>query len=65
MEYSNGIKRKGKIGQLLCRHKNKEWFVEKGQMFFSLRGETRYHICKDCGKQLGSYLAEYEGNGFK
>lgn len=60
----NNIMVKGKLGQFFCRHKNKEWFV-RNSPFSSLRGERRLHICTDCGKEVGSYLAEYEGIGYK
>ncbi|MEM5009309.1 hypothetical protein WKH57_01180 [Niallia taxi] len=60
----SGINVKGKIGQFFCRHKNKEWFIRKSQ-FSSLRGERRLHICTECGKEVGSYFAEYEDTGYK
>lgn len=60
-----GITEKGKIGQFFCKHRNNEWFVEQEGMFASLVGEKRVNVCKDCGKFLGKYIAEYEGPGFK
>ncbi len=58
------ITKKEKLGQLLCRHKNTGWYVEKSR-FQSLKGEKQYKVCEGCGKILGEKLLEYEGMGFK
>lgn len=58
------INKKGKIGQFFCKHKDTGWYTKK-EMFLSLRGEQRYHICRDCGKVIGEQFMEYEGMGFK
>ncbi|GAB3062021.1 hypothetical protein ACFOU0_05955 [Salinicoccus sesuvii] len=61
-----GIKQKGRIGQFFCSHKNNGWFKKVGASHFSaLNGERRYQICKDCGKEINSFFAKYEGNGLK
>lgn len=61
-----GINHKGLWGQILCKHKDTQWFAKTSTTgFFSLGGEQRVQICKNCGKMLGEYVAEYEGNGFK
>jgi hypothetical protein len=60
-----GITVKGRIGQFFCKHTHAEWFVKQTTGFQSLRGEERVRICKDCGKEIGTYVAEYEGGGFK
>ena len=57
-----GITLKGRWGQFICKHDNKQWFREHT---LSIRGERRRLICLDCGKPLATYFAEYEGNGFK
>lgn len=56
---------KKKIKQLFCKH-DKNWYTKNNEnKFASLRGETRYLICSKCEKEFGSFVAEYEGNGFK
>lgn len=60
-----GITEKGKIGQFFCKHIHKEWYVKKESGFQSISGERRYLICKDCGKEVRTFFAEYEGMGFK
>ena len=62
---STGIKVKNPFKQLLCEHEDKQIFTYHAGKFYSLRGEQRVIICKDCGKQLGKYTAEFEGNGYK
>lgn len=47
----NGIVKKGKIGQFLCRHKNTGWY-HKESVFCSLNGDTHYKVCIDCGKKI-------------
>lgn len=60
------ITQKSKFKQFFCKHKNKDWYKEKeADPFSSLKGEKRHLVCKDCGKSLSSYTAEYEGMGFK
>lgn len=57
---------KSKFAQKFCKHKHTGWYVKKSNSPFSaLNGERRYLICEDCGKELDSYLAEYEGMGFR
>ncbi len=57
---------KNKIAQFFCRHKHTEWYTKKSNSSFSaISGERRYLICKDCGKEIRSFFAEYEGMGFK
>ncbi len=65
LDNPNIIKIKGKIGQLLCRHKNTQWFVKESRDFQPISGEIRVHVCKDCGKEVSRYFAQYEGMGFK
>ena len=55
---------KSKLGQLLCKHKHKGWYI-KQELYSCISGERRYLICEDCGKILDSYFARYEGMGFK
>lgn len=55
---------KNKLLQILCRHKNKDWFKEKG-LLKTISGEKHYYVCKDCGKVLDERFLEYEGMGFK
>ena len=57
-----GVNLKGKFGQLFCKHKNKEWFIENT---INISGEQRRLICIDCGKEINNIFARYEGNGFK
>lgn len=55
-----------KLKKLFCKHKKTGWYTKNNEFkFASLRGERRYLICEECGKELNSHLAEYEGNGFK
>ena len=57
---------KSKIAQFFCRHKHTEWYTKKSNSPFSaISGERRYLICEDCGKEIRSFFAEYEGMGFK
>ncbi|MFD2658570.1 50S ribosomal protein L32 [Gracilibacillus thailandensis] len=63
-QYANGIKKKNKLMQLFCKHKNIGSFTEQST-FQSLSGETVHHICTDCGKYKGKQFLEYEGMGFK
>jgi len=60
-----GINLKGKIGQWLCKHDNKQYFVQQGGSFHNIQGERHHLYCLDCGKHISSYFAKYEGNGFK
>ena len=51
------------IRKLFCKH---EWGeFTKDTEFLNISGETRYIICKKCGKEKGSYFAKYEGMGFR
>lgn len=52
------------IRQKKCKHEY-GWYTERPILFAPISGETRYYICKKCGKQNGSYYARYEGGGFK
>ncbi|WP_067725339.1 hypothetical protein [Oceanobacillus damuensis] len=63
-QYSNGITKKNKLMQFLCRHKNIGSYTQQSQ-FQIISGETVLHICKDCGKMTGKQFLEYEGMGFK
>ena len=57
---------KCKLAQWFCKHKNTGWYTKKSDSPFSaISGERRYLICEDCGKEIRSYFAEYEGMGFK
>lgn len=57
---------KSKLAQRFCKHKNKGWYAKKSEgPFHAISGERRYLICEDCGKEISSYFAEYEGMGFK
>lgn len=57
---------KSKLAQRFCKHKNTGWYTKKSNSPFSaLSGERQYLICEDCGKELSSYFAKYEGMGFK
>ena len=57
---------KGKLGQLLCRHKHKGWYEKKEQETYrGISGERIYLICEDCGKIIDSFFQEYEDMGFK
>lgn len=60
-----GITKKGKIGQFFCKHKHTEWFTKQTTGFQTISGDIRFNICKDCGKEISRYFAEYEGMGFK
>lgn len=60
----NGITKKSRLGQLLCKHKNKGWYT-KNSMFQSLSGERQYQVCTDCGKVVSERFLEYEGSGYK
>lgn len=53
---------KTKIKQLTCRH-NYQWFRDPRGM--NLNGEMRYLVCTKCEHIKSSFLAEYEGGGFK
>lgn len=64
-------KRKTKLGiktrirQCFCEHEAR--WMRKNDMFFNLRGETHYLVCKKCGKILDERFMEYDydGKGFK
>lgn len=57
---------KCKLAQRFCKHKHTGWYNKQSDSPFSaISGERRYLICEDCGKELDSYFAEYEGMGFK
>ena len=57
---------KNKISQLFCKHKNKDWYkLPSKSGYSSLRGDTRYLICEDCGKVITKVFYEYEGIGYK
>lgn len=57
---------KGKLGQLLCRHRHKGWYEkEEQETYRCISGERIYLICEDCGKIIDSFFQEYEGKGFK
>lgn len=55
---------KGKLGQLLCRHRHKGWHI-KQETYSCISGERRFLVCEDCGKIIDSYFARYEGMGYK
>lgn len=57
-------KLKGKLGQLLCRHKHKGWY-EKKETYHGISGERFFLICEDCGKIIDSFFQEYDDIGFK
>ena len=50
---------KNKLAQLLCRHKHTGWYT-KPTPFFHLKGETRYLICEDCGKQIREAFIRFD-----
>lgn len=56
---------KTRIKQRFCSHEA-QW-MRKNDMFFNLRGETHYLVCKKCGKILDERFMEYDydGKGFK
>lgn len=54
--------RKNFIKRLFCKHKY-QYYVDNNVLLMS--GETRYYICKKCGKYKHSIFLEYEGMGFK
>ncbi len=49
---------KGKLGQLLCRHKHTNWYQPQTK-FFHLQGETHHLVCEDCGKVLDKRFVRY------
>lgn len=53
------IKVKNWFGKLLCKHKNKGWYVKRS-MFYMLEGELHYQVCKDCGKELDQQFIKYD-----
>lgn len=55
---------KSKLGQLICRHKHKGWYV-KEETYHCISGERIFLICEDCGKIIDSFFQEYEGMGYK
>ena len=50
-----GVNLKGKVGQLFCRHTNKEWFDESAD-YMPLQFQKSYLICKACGKVCDSHF---------
>lgn len=57
---------KSKIAQRFCKHKHTGWYTKKSSYPFSvISGERRCLLCEDCGKEIRSFFAEYEGMGFK
>ncbi len=54
--------RKNFIKRFFCKHEY-QYYAKNNSLLTS--GETRYHICKKCGKYNGSIFLEYEGMGFK
>jgi RNA polymerase-binding transcription factor DksA len=58
------IPRKSKLKQFFCRHKNTGWY-QKDSNLLIISGETHYHVCHDCGKEIDRRFLAYEGRGFK
>ncbi len=57
---------KSKIAQLFCRHKHSVWCTRQWKNGYSnIRGEERFLICEDCGKEIDKMFLEYEGMGYK
>ena len=52
------------LKQFICKHRNIVEYT-KDEKILNLQGERRYVKCKECGKELYSYFAKYEGRGFK
>lgn len=57
-----GITVKNWLGKKLCKHENQQTFIEHTP---NISGEPQHRICKDCGKEIYSIFARYEGNGYK
>lgn len=53
-----------KLRQLLCNHKEVEYYELNGR-FYCISGRRIYKRCKKCKKELGSTFYEYEGLGYK
>lgn len=46
------------IKQLFCKHEYR--WCTRSELFFNLSGETRYLVCKKCGKIKDSMFIKYD-----
>lgn len=59
MKIINGIMAKGKVGQFFCKHKKAQWYQKDGP-FYTLSGDTKIKLCRDCGKELERFFKRYD-----